>query len=83
MGFRVYGARIWIAASASLLNQCPWHVWFHGQQESQALNSESLTQVVAYEPQGGGINIGALIITYTILGVPYYCYSIMGAKALL
>ena len=27
--------------------------------------------------------IGALIITYTILGVPYYNYSIMGLKTLL
>ena len=26
--------------------------------------------------------IGALIITYTILGVPYYNYSIMGPKLL-
>ena len=25
-------------------------------------------------------NIGALTITYTILGVPYYNYSIMGPK---
>ena len=27
-------------------------------------------------------NIGALIITYTILGVPYYIYSIIGPKIL-
>ena len=27
-------------------------------------------------------NIGALIITYTILGAPYYNYSIMGPKTL-
>ena len=26
--------------------------------------------------------IGALIITYTILGVPYYKYTIMGPKTL-
>ena len=26
------------------------------------------------------VHIGALIVTYTILGVPYYKYSIMGPK---
>ena len=31
-------------------------------------------------PQALHSNIGALIITYTILGVPYYNYSIMGPK---
>ena len=28
------------------------------------------------------VNIGALIITYTILGVPYYTSSIIGPKTL-
>ena len=27
-------------------------------------------------------NMGALVITHTILGVPYYSYSIMGPKTL-
>ena len=36
--------------------------------------SRGLTQTVR--------NIGALINTYTILGVPYYDYSIMGLKTL-
>ena len=30
--------------------------------------------------QGFRINIRALIITYTILGFPYYSYSIVGPK---
>ena len=30
----------------------------------------------------GGCNIGALIITSTIFGVPYYDYSIVGPKTL-
>ena len=30
----------------------------------------------------GNSHIGALILTYTMLGVPYYSYSIMGPKAL-
>ena len=29
-----------------------------------------------------GVNIGASIITYIILGVPYYNYSILGPKTL-
>ena len=32
--------------------------------------------------EGVGSAIGALIITYTILGVPHYTYSIMGPKTL-
>ena len=33
--------------------------------------------------EGVGSAIGALIITYTILGVPHYTYSIMGPKTLI
>ena len=32
--------------------------------------------------QGFGFNIGALMITYTIWGVAYYIYSIMGPEIL-
>ena len=44
-----------------------------------------LLKVWATRSQCGQIslhNIGALIITYTILAVPYYNYSIMGPKTL-
>ena len=30
----------------------------------------------------GRVLVGALMITYTILGVPYYSYRIMGPKTL-
>ena len=31
--------------------------------------------------EDGLVNVGALIITYSILGVPYYNYSVVGPKA--
>ena len=36
----------------------------------------------ALDPRPLNLNIGASIITYTILGVPYYNYSTMGPKTL-
>ena len=43
---------------------------------------DSLSQVSLPCATIGLDSVGALIITYTILGVPYYIYSIMGPETL-
>ena len=45
----------------------------------EAAKAEEVAEESSYSL---GINIGALINTYTILGVPYYNYSIICPKAL-
>ena len=42
----------------------------------------SETGALAYQGLAHGCNVGAEIITNTVLGVPYYNYSMMGPKTL-
>ena len=61
-----------------------YSIWVHGPlgplpSKKQHSMREVNPTVCEDQPRG---NTGALIITYTTLGVPYYNYSIMGAEKL-
>ena len=51
-----------------------------GLREAQSALELLLSESMAF--WGFWVNVGAQIITHTILGVPYYIYSIMGPRTL-
>ena len=70
------GFGLHLAVSAGTMFEWPF------QSNSRGLVLKSFNEATFLSNKGAEINIGALIITYTVLGVPYSKSSTLGRKTL-